>query len=101
MREIKMPVGHSENVSKTLVGKFGREARRWKGDSASYVAKHMWLVKHYGKASRCENRDCSFENPKRFEWANLSKEHKRCRSDYIMLCCSCHRKWDLGRVEYA
>lgn len=36
-------------VSKELTGKIGKMARRWKGDDASYIAKHMWITKHYGK----------------------------------------------------
>lgn len=93
---------HSEEakqlVSDSLVGKHGKEARRWKGAEASYVAKHMWLYKHYGKASSCENKVCAFKNPKRYEWANISKTYKRDRSDYIQLCPSCHRKFDNGKI---
>jgi len=82
-------------VSESLRGCIGADARRWKGDDASYIAKHMWLYKHYGKADRCENPACQFKNPKRYEWANISGEHRRERSDYIRLCPSCHRKADL------
>ena len=73
--------------------------RRWKGDEASYAAKHMWVRKQYGKANMCENKECTFHSPKRFEWANISGKQKRNRDDYLMLCCSCHRKWDMGRIE--
>lgn len=31
----------SERISKTLIGKYGKDSRRWKGESASYSAKHM------------------------------------------------------------
>jgi hypothetical protein len=37
-------------VSESLRAKFADEARRWRGDGASYAAKHMWISKHYGKA---------------------------------------------------
>ena len=73
-------------ISDSLRGKIGEESRRWKGDDASYIAKHMWLYKHYGKATRCENPNCQFKNPKRYEWANISGEHRRDRLDYMMLC---------------
>ncbi len=36
----------SEKVSLSLVGKTGVLSRRWLGDEAGYVAKHMWIVKH-------------------------------------------------------
>lgn len=85
----------SEKISNSMRGKFGEESRRWKGNEASYVAKHMWIIKHYGNAKRCS------KNPKhkakRYEWANLSGEYKRDISDYIELCPSCHRKMDYER----
>jgi len=101
---------HAEKISKSLTGKFGIMARRWKGESAGYVAKHLWLIKHYGKANKCDNPDCSYpkivnagrevlDRPKRYEWANISGEYKRERLDYIQLCPSCHRKWDMGKIE--
>ena len=82
----------SERVSRSLTGKFGPLSRRWKGQEASYFAKHMWIIKHVGKASKC-----SFDpthTAKRFEWANVSGEYLRDASDYIELCPSCHRKFD-------
>lgn len=39
------------------------------------------------------------EQPKRYEWANISGEYKRDRSDWVMLCPSCHRKIDMGKEE--
>jgi len=44
------PELHRQRVSESLRG----NRRRWKGDSASYVAKHMWLTKHYAKPNYCE-----------------------------------------------
>lgn len=86
-------------VSNSLKGKTGKLARRWKGENAGYVAKHLWIVKHYGKASKCEQVGCSFKNPKRFEWHNRSGEYRRECEDYVQLCPSCHRKVDMGRME--
>jgi len=34
----------------------------------------------------------------RYEWANISGEYKRDVSDYIQLCPSCHRKFDMGKI---
>ena len=85
-----------QKISESLKNKTGADSRRWKGNDASYVAKHMWIKKHFGEPNRCENPDCSFENPKRYEWANISGEHKRERRDYVMLCPSCHRRADLN-----
>ena len=84
-----------EKISLSLTGKFGEESRRWKGDKASYVAKHMWIIKHYGKASMCEK--CGTVTASRYEWANISGEYRRESSDYMQLCPSCHRKMDLRK----
>ena len=96
---------HKKKISHENIGKHGgpkpwttgEKSYIWKGESASYDAKHKWLVTHYGKANKCQNDNCKFKNPKRFEWANISKKYYRRRDDFIMLCCSCHRKWDMGK----
>lgn len=76
----------------------GMGARAWKGMDAGYVAKHLWIVKHYGKADHCENPFCKSINPKRYEWANISGNYEREREDYRMLCPSCHRSMDYGNT---
>ena len=86
-----------ELVSLSLEGKYAEKARRWKGDEAGYVAKHMWLTKHYDKGDTCEN--CGTTNASRLEWANVSGLYLRERSDYIVLCPSCHRKMDLSSTH--
>lgn len=84
----------SRKVSLSLIGKVGDKARRWKGDKAGYVAKHSWLTKHYVKGNSCE--ECGTKDSKRLEWANISGKYLRERSDYKVLCTSCHRKMDLA-----
>jgi len=91
MRETN-PELHKQRVSASLIGKYGMESRRWKGDGASYVAKHMWLVKHYGEADHCDF--CHKEDASRYEWANKYHSESRNREDYIQLCPSCHRLFD-------
>lgn len=75
----------------------------WKGDNASYYAKHIWLKTNYGKADHCENEECSYTPPvsakRRFSWANISGKYRRDIKDYVQLCYSCHKKWDLGLLE--
>ncbi len=75
----------------------------WKGEKASYKAKHKWLYKNFGKASLCENKEqrlldfkCS-ETCKLYEWANKSGEYLRDRTDFFQLCISCHRKYDFSK----
>lgn len=74
----------------------GERARAWKGDKAGYVAKHSWIVKHYGNPTKCES--CGTTEASRFEWANISGEYRRDKDDYKGLCPSCHRRSDYGDV---
>lgn len=84
-----------DKISESLKGKYGCKARRWLGDKASYSAKHMWILKHFGKASLCEFNPN--HNTKRYEWANRYHMESRDIGDYIQLCPSCHRKFDSSR----
>lgn len=69
----------------------------WKGESASYTAKHIWMVVHFGKANKCENKNCK-KLSKKYHWANLSGKYKRNRNDWKMLCVSCHSLFDKGKI---
>ena len=66
----------------------------WKGEKAGLIPKHLWIKRYYGKANKCENPDCKYKNPKRYEWANMSGKYLRVISDWKQLCPSCHRKMD-------
>ena len=80
------------NSRKGLV--VGIDNNKWKGDMVGYVALHEWIYLHYGKANKCENKNCEYKNPKRYEWANISGKYLREISDWIQLCPSCHKKID-------
>ncbi len=70
-----------------------RNHPRWKGDNAGYFSVHDWITKHYGQPIGCEW--CGLDDPKRkYHWANISREYKRRRSDFMRMCVSCHRKYD-------
>ena len=69
----------------------------WKGDNAGYVAKHIWIKYHFGKASKCE---CCRKTKKKITWANISGKFLRNRKDWKQLCISCHRKFDYKRGSY-
>ncbi len=58
-----------------------------------YMAVHMWVYRHFGKAKRCEMPECKGTCVK-FEWDNISGEYKRERSDWREVCRSCHCKLD-------
>lgn len=59
-----------------------------------YINIHKWITYHYGKANRCEFCNSSDSN-RRFHYALIKgKEYERNRDNYIMLCPSCHKKYD-------
>lgn len=74
----------------------GRLHWNWKGEKAGYNAKHTWIRKYYGKASKCE--ECGLPNL-RYEWANISGYYYRKREDFKELCKHCHVKMDRGVSE--
>lgn len=66
----------------------------------NYFKSHSWLIYWFGRANKCENINCNYENPKRFEYAlkkGFTPEKKR--ENYIMLCPSCHRKYDFTELQ--
>jgi hypothetical protein len=66
-----------------------------------YHAVHKWLAKHYGKADRCEAAFCS-KKSQTYHWAKLidcEYEHKR--ENFIRMCVSCHRKYDMTDEQVA
>jgi len=70
----------------------GENHVNWKGENVGYHGLHTWLIKQYGKATKCEH--CNIKTTKRYEWANISGEYKRYISDWKQLCSSCHHKFD-------
>jgi hypothetical protein len=68
----------------------------WKGPDAGYMAKHNWVRRRLGKASRQMCERCGWHAA---EWANVSGEHRRDLSDYVALCVGCHRKMDGYRTR--
>lgn len=66
----------------------------WKGDKVGYQALHCWIHKWYGKADKCQNKLCSYKNPKRYHWANLDHKYTRDIKTWAKLCCSCHYYYD-------
>lgn len=67
----------------------------WKGDKVSYSGLHYWLRRKLGNPLVCEH--CG-ESKRRLTWANKSWKYKRDLTDWISLCYSCHKKYDLKRL---
>lgn len=72
--------------------KKGIDNPRYKKGKVCYSTIHTWLIRTYGKATKCE--DCGITSAKKYEWANISKEYKRDIEDYKQLCVTCHDIYD-------
>ena len=64
----------------------------WRGDEVGYYGIHSWVQKELGSPSECA--DCGDTSPRRYEWANISREYKRDINDWKRLCRPCHHKFD-------
>ena len=71
----------------------GESIKNWLGDFAGYDAMHRWVEREKGKPYKCEH--CERTDKKKYEWANIDHSYKRNIDDYIRLCTSCHRKYDI------
>lgn len=59
------------------------------------TASHYWLRAFYGKANKCECETCNHKS-KVFDWALIHEKEYDCkRENFIMLCRSCHVKYDM------
>lgn len=69
----------------------------WKGDDVGYKNIHEWVKRHKAKTGVCEhcraNRGTSSGHAT--HWANIDHAYRRDLDDYIELCPSCHKKYDL------
>ena len=86
---------NSHSYGKIREGLWGEDNPAWKGDDCSYVALHQWVYRKLGKARDCEY--CGYVG--KCQWANISREYRRDIDDFISLCCSCHRYYDLGKLD--
>jgi len=68
----------------------------WKGELVGYQAVHSWMRK-YKQHTECEKCGAT----EKLEWANKNHTYERVLEDYIELCPSCHRKYDIENNGYA
>ena len=60
-----------------------------------YYSVHNKLVYRYGKANKCQGKNCT-KKSKTFDWALLKGKKYIVKIDnFIMLCRSCHVKYDM------
>lgn len=72
----------------------GKNNYNWKGNNAGYTAFHQSLRRHNLKTGIC----FFCKQSKKTEWAlKKDKKYSRNINDYFELCCSCHKKYDIGK----
>jgi len=76
----------------------------WKGNRVEYGALHDWVKARKGKPQICKHcgvipnpcKCCGAINKgTRLQWANIDHKYRRNLDDFISLCVSCHKKYDL------
>ena len=77
----------------------GKQHSHWKGDKVGYRGLHYWVNRVKGKAKKCEHCGKIWDKPRSLGWANISGNYLRIPSDYIALCASCHKIYDLNRAN--
>jgi len=85
---------------------FEEKNHKWLGDNVGYGGIHDWLQSRFGYADKCENREndilnfnCS-KKSNNYDWALLKGlKYERKRENFIMLCHSCHLKYDKQKTN--
>lgn len=95
--ETKRKIGGK--IKLRLTGRVGTETNRWRGEQAGYSAKHMWIKKMLGSPLLCWHCGKTDGTTRNYHWANLSGKYLRDYSDWARLCVSCHKLYDLGKIE--
>ena len=78
---------------KTLEKISGSKNYAWKGENVGYTCLHQWIRRLKGKPQKCEI--CGTTNKRKYEWANINHRYLRNLNDYVRMCTSCHRKYDI------
>lgn len=62
---------------------------------AEYARIHYWLKVNYGVPTMCSGKECSGKS-KYYTWALIhDKKYEKKRENFVMLCKSCHSKYDI------
>ncbi len=80
------------NKNKKMPEISGENNHNWKGEEASYFAKHNWIKRHRGTPNFCEH--CKRNDIRMYHWSNISGKYKRIFKDWQRLCVPCHSKYD-------
>jgi len=77
----------------------GENNVNWKGDEVTYNSLHFWVRGNFGQPNECEHCNDNTKKSRSYQWANKSGDYKRDRDDWLRLCVSCHKKYDLANKK--
>jgi hypothetical protein len=88
--------GTFKNGHKPMENAVGEKHYLWKGSNAGYWALHGWIYRQLGQPTKCEHCGKDGLTGKKIHWANKDHKYKRNIKDWIRLCPSCHKKYDIA-----
>ena len=68
----------------------------WKGDAVGYHALHRWVTRKLGQPTTCARCNKQNLSKQKIHWANKTGRYCRVLDDWIRLCSSCHRTYDIS-----
>ena len=77
----------------------GKNHPAWLGAHASYRAIHYWVIRHKGKPTKCSKCGVVDSRPRHIQWANVDGKYVRSLDDFIALCVSCHKFYDIALAK--
>jgi hypothetical protein len=91
---------HARALAKKQIG----EAHGlWKGGAATYTEHHHWIKRWGTRSGSCAHCDRSPDRCRDgrvgTDWANISGRYLRQVDDWIELCRSCHKLYDMRRIR--
>lgn len=98
-RPFRFRVGNKrpEEWTKRQIEKVSNERNyAWKGEDVSYVGLHAWLRRKLGKPTKCSKCGKIDKKPRFIQWANIDGKYRRELSDYVAMCGSCHKLYDIA-----
>lgn len=93
-KSCSVKTNHEMNVYTPLRGP---ENPQWKGSDVSYTHLHRRIYQARGKASYCANRASVGCTGDSFEWSHIHETDRAEPANYVSLCLSCHRSYDVRR----
>ena len=87
------------NYSNKVMIYRGEKSTSWKGCEATYSSIHDWVRYWKGNPDHCEKCGTNEKRKYKYHWANIDHKYRRVLDDYIPMCVSCHKIYDLAMAK--